>query len=45
MENLYSIKTIQLFGVPYDAFKGKKHNGCWCLEDTVEPYQKHQMEF
>ena len=33
------------FVVPYDAFKGIPQNVVWCVEDTVESYQKYQMAF
>ena len=32
-------------GVPFDASKGIPHKGGWCVEDTVESYQKYQMAF
>ena len=33
------------FGVHYDASKGIPLNGSWCVEDTLESYQKYQMAF
>ena len=29
--------------VPYYTFKGIPPNGSWCIDDTVESYQKYQM--
>ena len=45
---IFALMQIQRkhYSVPYDALKGiYLQNGGWCVEDTIESYQKYQMAF